>query len=320
MLRLEGGDTKAVSGRRAEFSDEAWNPYPIMQLIPVQYGRRRYPNDIAPKLQEVAGHFDAKRVSCQGPYSLHTEYSYGSRDFSSPGLSVAPGLSALSRRGIPQLWHSETWAEAFSRFVIDLCRQVSAPSVVEIHPPFNDYCPTVDDFLDRYSVFEGALRAAYPDVEILIENRCGSMYPGGKFLVISAGDMTALAERIDARRLHLRFALDLPQVLTDAGDAPNLSAEEVSRLMLEFVPLRRHIRGLHLWGKKRNVSGRRIAHQGNLTDYFDGDEAKKKAFLAALRVLCDDGVDRYLVPEVNSTDADVALIVDDLRGIGCQFR
>jgi hypothetical protein len=55
-------------------------------LIPVQYARHRYPAGIDPALLEAPAHFDVRVLKASRPYSMHTEYSAGPRDFSSPLL------------------------------------------------------------------------------------------------------------------------------------------------------------------------------------------------------------------------------------------
>ena len=42
----------------------------------VRYHQKKYPSYIPLHLEEVAGHFDVRRVFPTLPYSLHTEYSY----------------------------------------------------------------------------------------------------------------------------------------------------------------------------------------------------------------------------------------------------
>lgn len=49
----------------------------------VRYHQKKYPSYIPLHLEEVAGHFDVRRVFPTLPYSLHTEYSYGKRTFQS---------------------------------------------------------------------------------------------------------------------------------------------------------------------------------------------------------------------------------------------
>ena len=51
----------------------------MIQFHMVKYHKQAYPSDIPLRLEEVAGHFDIKKICPDSPYSLHTEYSYGSR-------------------------------------------------------------------------------------------------------------------------------------------------------------------------------------------------------------------------------------------------
>ncbi|BDC35757.1 hypothetical protein MTLP_04390 [Candidatus Methanoliparum sp. LAM-1] len=52
-------------------------------LIPVKYGRTQYPNNIIPKIQEIAGNFDIIVIRPTMSYSLHTEYSFRKRNMNS---------------------------------------------------------------------------------------------------------------------------------------------------------------------------------------------------------------------------------------------
>ncbi len=50
-------------------------------LIPIQYNKHPYPNNIILNIQEIAGHFDVRTIKPSMNYSLHTEYSYGKRKY-----------------------------------------------------------------------------------------------------------------------------------------------------------------------------------------------------------------------------------------------
>ena len=41
---------------------------------------------------------------------------------------------------IPQLWKNKAWAKEFASFIIELVGNSIPPEIIEIHPPFNDYC------------------------------------------------------------------------------------------------------------------------------------------------------------------------------------
>ena len=124
-----------------------------MRFIFVKYHKKKYPEDITPDLVEVAGHFDKDKIDDVENYSLHTEYIYGKRKFSSELIKKYPELCEANKKEIPQLWKSKKWAEEFAHFVFDLTLNHTAPKVLEIHPPFSDYC-NLEQFIERYSTFE----------------------------------------------------------------------------------------------------------------------------------------------------------------------
>lgn len=282
-----------------------------MKLIPIRYGKLAYPQEIVPRIQEIAGHFDVKQIPTKGSISLHTEYSYGPRRFDSPFLKDLNTIKQANKRNIPQLWFNEKWAAEFALFVIRMLEIVEKRLIIEIHPPFIDYCPSIKDFIQRYRIFEEMLRTEHPDIEILLENRCGTMYKGGRFLISNHSEINDLADEIDKEQLSLRIALDLPQLYSAEGDVPNLSNKQIEEILMNLKDSRHFIRSLHIWGKKRNKKGSRITHQGNLDDYFDQDMEKKKCFLKCLARLFDDDKERYLVPEVNSNEKDLEAIMND---------
>ena len=72
------------------------------------------------------------------------------------------------------------------------------------------------------------------------------------------------------------------------------------------------IKGIHIWGKKKNPKGRWIAHCGNLDTYFGETEESKNIFLNGIKRICDDGRTRFLVPEVNSGAEDLKSIIEDI--------
>ena len=69
-------------------------------------------------------------------------------------------------------------------------------------------------FLNRYSEFETIIRDTYPSTVILLENRCGTRYSGGKFIVSSINQIVELSNYIDNSSLNLKITLDIPQLFT----------------------------------------------------------------------------------------------------------
>lgn len=291
----------------------------MSKLIPVRYGRRNYPPGIEARIQEVAGHFDIGKIGPDGPYSLHTEYSYARRKLDGGLLEGLERIKQAQQDHLPKLWFDKTWSSEFVEFIKRLIGDNPAPEIVEVHPPFNDYCESIAEFLDLYAGFEEELGGTFPDTKIFIENRCGSMYRGGRFLVSRLESIVALCEAIEKRDLKLRLVLDFPQLFTAYNLGPGKFAEEkIIKVIRSLGECRDYIAGVHLWGKKLNDKGRAIPHIGDLDSYFL-DVRLKEVFLRELFDLLDDGKARFFVPEVNSGDEDLRRIVEDLVGVGFEM-
>jgi hypothetical protein len=227
-------------------------------------------------------------------------------------ISPFAALKEGNKDGVPQLWKSTQWANEFADFIIGLTQGHTPPKTIEIHPPFNDYC-TLAEFSERYRIFEGKIHAVYPDTLIVIENRSGAVYHGGKFLVGKAKEIAALCEMIRQQELRLGVVLDFPQLLTAEGiDTLKFNAEKYQGAIDVIIPYRDLIKGIHIWGKKKSATGRWVAHAGNLDTYFGGNSETKDLFIMGIERICNDGAKRFLVPEVNSGAMDLAAIMSDL--------
>lgn len=278
----------------------------------IEYNGVAYPEGYSAEIHEVAGHLDKDTIEAIERYSLHTEYSYGKRKFETLRLTAFPILCEANRDGVPQLWKSNEWAEEFADFIIGLTQDHKSPEIIEIHPPFDDYC-SLDEFSERYCIFEQKIHAVYPDTTIVIENRSGAVYRGGKFLVGKAKEIAVLCELIRQNSLNLGVVLDYPQLLTAEGiDTLKFKAEKYQSAIDALIPYRALIKGIHIWGKKRSATGRWVAHAGNLDTYFGDNQEVKALFISGIEQICNDGVKRFLVPEVNSGEADLDAIMNDL--------
>lgn len=289
------------------------------KLIPVQYHKKTYPANINPSISEVAGHFDVVTISTGNSFSLHTEYSYGKRKLNSPLIRRFSALTQAHRDRVPQLWLNEVWSREFAEFLFELTRG-KEPIVIEIHPPFSDYTLTIHDFLNRYEIFEEKIRTKWPLTKILIENRSGTIYRGGKFLISRGKDLLSLVEEISENNLSLKIALDFPQLFSAYGGPQNLESEGIGYILHRLSIIRSQIAGIHLWGKRRSASGRFISHNGDLNSYFENDAKMKEVFLTGIYNLFDDNKYRFFVPEVNSSSEDLHSIVHDLELAGFEFR
>lgn len=281
----------------------------------IEYNGISYPDGYVSTIKEVAGHLDKREIECEDRYSLHTEYSYGKRKLDSAILEKYPTLKAANKGGVPQLWKNEEWAQEFAAFVCELTKGKGLPHIVEIHPPFNDYTDIVG-FVNCYKIFENAIKQTYPNTNIFIENRSGALYRGGKFIVGKADEIVALCKAIEEHELKLGVVLDFPQLLTaERLDTLKFNTDTYMAEIEKIHPYQHLIKGIHIWGKKKNAKGRWIAHCGTLDTYFNGDAESKKVFLDGIARICDDGRRRFLVPEVNSGAEDLKSIIEDVMDI-----
>lgn len=207
----------------------------MRQFEMVQYGRWVYPEDIPIRISELAGHFDKDDIYPKQAYSLHTEYSFGSRKFSGHHLKGLDTLINSNHYGIPQLWKSEEWAKEFAAFIFRMCENHSAPEVIKIHPPFCDYAEDFRSFIPIYKVFEYEILEKYPNTRIFIENRCGSNYKAAPFLFSGFISFFELCEEIEREKLNLRIAFDIPQLFTSetiGGGKLNRMADCLGRIKM----------------------------------------------------------------------------------------
>jgi hypothetical protein len=290
----------------------------------MKYRSLQYAANIQAEVCEVAGHFDKVAIGHHQRYSLHTEYSYGPRRLDSELIGRFPLIASAARSGVPQLWHNTEWAIAFADFIHALVDGGNPPEVIEIHPPFDDYCGTSRQFLSIYARFEKRIGQLFPKSIILLENRYGNMYRGGKFLVSSHKDVADLIRELDDRCLNLGIALDVPQLVSQMGGVSALRDGSLEKMLSTLRPARHRIVGLHLWGTGTNPNtGRRRPHLGDLDSFFESNPTMKVPFLKELQDLLDDGRSRYFVPEVNGPrhpQSYLAAIVRDMQSVGFTFN
>ena len=197
----------------------------MVKLIPINYRNKEYPNGIIPKIKEIPAHFDSKETIPIMDYSLHTEYAYSERKFTLPICRDLPGIKVTDSKGVPKLWFNSNWVKDFVQFILRFIgNSKKTPKVIEIHPPFNDYCSSISQFIDLYKEFEESIMRHF-NTEVVIENRNGSKYGGGIFTISKVDDLEELAELIEENNLKLRIALDVPQLFS----AHHFESGEISK-------------------------------------------------------------------------------------------
>jgi hypothetical protein len=265
------------------------------KLIPVMYKKLKYPTEITANIVEIAGHFDANNKKVNTRYSLHTEYSFMERDFSNEFFKTSgQAIKNAHFKNVPLLWYNDEWVKEFSDYIFHLVGNNPPPDVIEIHPPFRDYTPTMDVFLSRYTVFEDTIMKKYPQTTIALENRDGSHYKRDAFLVRKTDDIVDLLTKVNEFGLKLKVMLDIPAHFSGiTNDSKKLPEQyQIEKEYTKLIDYRNQIIGIHIWGRKDRP------HIGSLNDLFQNNEGAKILYLQFISNFFDDGMPRLFVPEV----------------------
>lgn len=291
-----------------------------MKLIPITYHNKKYPDSIKSDIDEIAGNLDKSKIKVDRTYSLHTEYSHMKRNLDNELLNKYPILKQSNKDNIPQLWKNKEWAKSFAEFIIEMVRDNIPPEIIEIHPPFDDYCSSFTEFFEVYEVFEKIIKKEYPNVKIFIENRCGTFYKGGKFIISKCKTIIDFLQELESRNLQLKLVLDYPQVFSaEAIKMDDIKLKKIIEFNKKLKPYIKYVGGFHLWGKRKSSTGRWTSHTGDLNTFFSGNNLLKEEFIKSIIDTFNDEIVRYFVPEVNSSEEDLQSIVYDLLKFNINF-
>ena len=300
----------------------------MTKLIPVIYREIEYPSEINANIYEIAGNFDVEDIMVNTPYSLHTEYSFKKRSFKLNIFSDLKYITSAQKNGIPQLWYNKEWTDHFLLFIERLVdsNDNKSPEVLEIHPPFNDYCNSFDQFLDIFKHFNGNFRKNYSSTKILIENRYGTWNKSGKFILSTYSDVLGFCKTLSSPKnsdIELKIALDYPQLFSaEQIDLDTLNENDLKIIISynqKLIEYREKIGGLHMWGKRKDKKGKWAPHAGDFDTFFSNKEKLKYEFLSSVFSTFNDDIARYFVPEVNSREG-VHSIVNDMINAGFSFE
>jgi len=310
----------------------------MVKFYPVRYADKEYPPDIKPKIQEVPANFFRQTLQrTELRYlSLHTDPGHRwerdkilSVELLSEFPTIRNKMFDLGNYCVSQLWFNEEWSMEFSGFLVRMAEGIDRQRirVIEIHPPFDTYCDSLETFLDTYAVFEDEVLKEFPSAIINIENRCNPApkSKGGKFILSTNKDIIKLSDLISKKNRKLRIVVDIPQLFTAHYKRKLLSEVMIREALAPLRDIRDFVSSTHIWGSGEPQSrGNNITkqigapHSGDFDTYFDKDKNVKDCFLHEICKLFDDGKARYFVPEVNKTSY-VQSIVSDLRNAGVEF-
>jgi len=311
-------------------------------LIPINDGIRKYPPEITTNLQEISGDFAIEKpLSVNFPYSLHTESAHSIHirkkeriTFNSKIITDFENIASAQRNGIPQLWRNVEWSNEFFEFINWLVGSSIPPEILEIHPPFIDYCNSFDNFLDIFKNFQKIFYEKYNNTKVVIENRCGTLYKDeynkeGKFLLSTHNDVLKFAEILyNNPDIRLKIVLDYPQIFSAiiaednkiSMDNLESAVEKIKSFNKDLKKYRTVISGLHMWGKIKNKNGKWNPHSGDFDTFFSNNQSLKYDFLESVFDAFNDDIPRYFVPEVYlGSQEDLHSIVYDMEKAGFIF-
>jgi len=305
----------------------------MSKLILVNFDKFKLDN-YSSNIDEICAKFDAKMAvnDNDNEISLHTEFCGGGSRFSNTLFDKEGCYQELKsqteevyyRNGncyihFPLLWISKEWSIEFAEYILEFCQKIKkTPKVIEIHPPFKDKI-NLDEFLIHYEFFEKIILQKFHNVNILIENRTGTLYSNietlkneSPFLISRVEDLVELSNKIRLKDLRLKITLDLPQLLNShkiGYSTPQKLKKDIHEIMRSIKLINHHIKGLHLWGYGTEIKsdGEKRYHVAHFAGFegiikyvnlpIEGQNVILRYLVRALHD-CQNENEYYLVPEI----------------------
>jgi hypothetical protein len=310
----------------------------MVKFIPVKCQDYKYPSDINPQIQERSANFlrnNIEKTNLQY-LSLHTDppmvWSEKPREkiLASEFLKEFPAiLKNMLDSGhacVSKLWcDDKKWSKEFAGFLVRLTEEIEPQriKIIEIHPPFDTYCNSLETFIERYKPFEEEISKKFPSATICIENRCNTPHNSkyGKFILSTNEDIIKLANLISRSSIKLKLVVDVPQLFSEHYKHKLISEEGmIEQVLTPLRDIRDFIASTHIWGKTNKKP-----HNADLNIYFGKNQSVTNCFLHEICKLFDDGKARYFLPEVlfrnneMTVEESIESIVNDLRKVGIKF-
>lgn len=264
----------------------------INALIPVKVKDIEYPTD----------------VQC-GKSFIETFNGFISND---PGTSYILRLSYNKDNDV--IWKEEkelrsvisNFHEAFSKYC--------TPSVLEIFPPIRSNTYGEEEFFQKYSILEKAMRK-YSDLKIVIVNGPERYHSKPKYLVQTVEDILNIRKTVKERKYHLKLAVDISSLFKK-----KCYGHELEEKLDKLSEIRNSILGIHLSNIHDVYS---IFSEIRKEDdvYLNSYGYRKYSdFLGGISALFNDNLPRYFVPESVAGSEDLEELVDVLLRGGFSFR
>ena len=298
----------------------------MVKFIPVQCQDHKYPSNS--QIKERSANFfnffehqkDLQKTDCHY-LSLHTDHCYRGpkKIFVASQLpnefpSLSENVSISPYKCMSKLWLHEAWSKEFASFIVRFTEGIDPKwiKIIEIHPPFDKYCNSLNTFIDRYAIFEEEVSKKFPTATICIENRYNNRNTKryGNFILSTNKDIINLEKLISDNHLKLTFVVDVPQLFSEHYDDKLISEEwMIEEVLAPLSKIRDSISGTHIWGKTttKGLNGKIKdgVHNADLTAYFKNEKVKR-FFLREICKLFDDGKPRHFLPEVFSKNDEMS--------------
>lgn len=263
----------------------------INALIPVKFKDIAYPTD----------------VQCNKSY-IETNNGVISSD---PGISYILRLSYNKDNDV--IWKDEKELKSVISNLHEAFSKYCAPSVLEIFPPIRSNNYGEEEFFQKYSILEKAMRK-YSDLKIVMINGPERYYSKPKYLVQTVEDILSIRKTVKERKYHLKFAIDISSLFKK-----KCYGHELEEKLDKLSEIRNSILGIHLSNIHDVYS---IFSEIRKEDdvYLNSYGYRKYSdFLGGISALFNDNLPRYFVPGNVVGSEDLEELVDVLLRGGFSF-
>jgi hypothetical protein len=263
----------------------------INALIPVKVKDIEYPTD----------------VQCNKSY-IETNNGVISSD---PGTSNILRLSYNKDNDV--IWKDEKELKSVISNLHEAFSKYCAPSVIEIFPPIRSNNYGEEEFFQKYSILEKAMRK-YCDLKIVIINGTERYYSKPKYLVQTVEDILSIRKTVKERKYRLKFAVDISSLFKK-----KCYGRELEEKLDKLSEIRNSILGIHFSNIHDVYS---IFNEIRKEDdvYLNSYGYRKYSdFLGGISALFNDNLPRYFVPGNVVGSEDLEELVDVLIRGGFSF-
>lgn len=229
-----------------------------------------------------------------------------------PGTSYILRLSYNKDNDV--IWKDEKELKSIISNLHDAFSKYCPPSVLEIFPPIRSNNYGEEEFFQKYSILEKAMRK-YSDLKIVIVNGPERYHSKPKYLVQTVEDILNIRRTVKERKYHLKLAVDISSLFKK-----KCYGHELEEKLDKLSEIRNSILGIHL-SNIHDVysifSEIRKEDDVYLNSY---GYHKYSDFLGGISALFNDNLPRYFVPESVAGSEDLEELVDVLLRGGFSFR